>query len=161
MATWTDIETRTPDLAKRVRARFELHGLAVLATLRADGWPRLSGIEPLFAIDELWLGMMRRSRKGDDLRRDPRLTIHAATTDKQVTEGDAKIVGRAVEVTGEEDKAEFLARFAEKNGEAPTDTDFDLVRVDVMEVSMLSPGGDHLVIEWWTEDSGTHRLERY
>lgn len=160
MTTWNDVEQDTPDLAKRVQARFDLHGLALMATLRADGWPRISGIEPLFTAGELWLGMMNGSRKAADLRRDPRLTLHAATADKQVTEGDAKISGRAVEVVGDDEKAAFLARFAEHTGDAPPAGSFELFTLDVTEISTLMPGGDHLVIEWWRHGAGTHRVER-
>jgi hypothetical protein len=30
----------------------------------------------------------------------------------------------------------------------------------VIEVSFLSPGGDHLVIEWWRDGGSVHRVER-
>src|SRR4051812_49049254 len=85
MATWTDIEADAPELAATVRARFEAHGMGLLATLRRDGSPRISGIEPLFALGELWMGMMPGSRKAADVVRDPRFALHSATTDKDVT----------------------------------------------------------------------------
>jgi len=82
MASWTEVAVSAPELAADVRGRFEAHGLALLATVRADGAPRISGIEPLFAGDHLWLGMMEGSRKGADLRREPRFALHSATIDK-------------------------------------------------------------------------------
>src|ERR687886_3125309 len=96
MAAWKDVASSAPELAALVRARFEATGLGLLATLRRDGSPRISGIEPLFTDDELWLGMMPESRKADDLLRDPRFALHSATEDKQVTHGDARLSGRAV-----------------------------------------------------------------
>ena len=99
MTAWNEFETDQPEFAGRVRARFEETGLALAATLRADGAPRLCGWEPLFALGELWLGGMPGSRKSSDVRRDPRLCLHNATTDKDAKAGDAKISGRAVEVT--------------------------------------------------------------
>src|ERR671935_3336335 len=101
MAAWRDVASAAPELAALVRARFEATGLGLLATLRRDGSPRISGIEPLFTADDLWLGMMPGSRKAADLLRDPRFALHSATTDKQVTHGDAKINGRAVVVEDE------------------------------------------------------------
>lgn len=86
MPAWSAVAAEAPELAQRVRARFEATGLRFLATLRGDGAPRVSGIEPLFTDDELWLGMMDRSRKGADRRRDPRLCLHNASADKDVTE---------------------------------------------------------------------------
>src|ERR687886_2491054 len=101
MPAWKDVASAAPELAALVRARFEATGLGLLATLRRDGSPRISGIEPLFTDDELWLGMMPDSRKATDLVRDARFALHSATVDKQVTQGDAKIGGRAVLVEDE------------------------------------------------------------
>jgi hypothetical protein len=159
MATWEKVTIESGELAERVRARFDRYGLGVLATLRRDGSPRLSGIEPFFGEGELWLGMMPDSRKGRDLQRDPRLELHAASTDKQVAEGDAKVSGRAVEVRDDGVKSHFLAAFAEHTGVTPP-TPFTLFRVDVSGLSFLRPESDHLLIEWWDEGSGLHRVER-
>lgn len=95
---WQGVETAVPALAEKVRARFEAHGLALLATLRAGGAPRISGIETLFGEGDLWLGMMPGSVKARDLLRDPRLALHSATTDKNVEAGDAKLSGVALAV---------------------------------------------------------------
>jgi hypothetical protein len=160
MASWNDISTAAPDLAGRVRARFEATGLGFLATLRADGSPRISGIEPLFAGDHVWLGMMPGSRKAADVRRDPRIALHSASVDKQVAEGDAKLSGRALEVADDETFAWFVRTFKEATGYVP-EGPFPLFRVDVTEVSFVRPAGDHLDIEWWREGDGAHRLDRY
>ena len=58
MASWNDVTIAAPALAKAVQGRFEATGLGILATLRKDGSPRVSGVEPLFAVGELWLGSM-------------------------------------------------------------------------------------------------------
>src|SRR5919199_5659869 len=108
MTSWSDVVSAAPELAALVRARFEATGLGLLATLRRDGSPRISGIEPLFALGELWLGMMPGSRKATDLLRDPRFALHSATVDKQVSAGDAKLAGWALAV---QDQAS-LERFA-------------------------------------------------
>src|SRR5438876_3128879 len=42
--SWSDVTEAAPELAERVEERFQAHGLAVMATIRADGSPRLSGI---------------------------------------------------------------------------------------------------------------------
>ena len=159
MASWSAVEAAAPDLAPRVRARFERHGLGLLATLRRDGSPRISGIEPLFTGD-LWLGMMDRSRKGADLRRDPRLCLHSATADKNVSEGDAKLWGQAVPTEDQADVARFLADFAAHTGMQLPPGPMDLFRVDVTQLSILVPAGDHLVIEWWREGEPVQRVER-
>jgi Pyridoxamine 5'-phosphate oxidase len=159
MTTWGDVEREVPELAHLVQARFDDTGLALVATLRADGSPRISGWEPLFAMGELWLGSMPESRKIIDVRRDPRLTLHNATIDKDVAHGDATISGRAVEVTDDEAKGEFVAAF-EQATDQDVPTPFDLFRVEPDRVSMLTSGGDHLVIEWWRPGAGVVRVER-
>jgi pyridoxamine 5'-phosphate oxidase-like protein len=158
---WGEVVAAAPELATAVRARFDAHGLALLATVRRDGSPRLSGLEPLFTDDELWFGMMARSRKGADLRRDGRFALHSATTDKQVTAGDAKLAGRAELVTGADAKAGFARAFEQATGAPPPDGPFDLFRADVSEISLLRPAGDHLDIRWWRPGTGEQRTDRY
>ena len=59
---------------------------------------------------------------------------------KQVTSGDAKIAGRAVEVLDDDVKASFLAQFAEHNGYAPPPGTFELYTLDIAEISTLISG---------------------
>lgn len=156
---WSGVEEAAPELASKVRARFEAHGLALLATLRRDGSPRISGIETLFGEGELWLGMMPGSLKARDLLRDPRLALHSATTDKNVAQGDAKLAGRAVHV---EDEATFdRYRVASGGGHGHSLGGFHLFRVDVGDMSHLVPAGDHLDVEWWSESGGYRAVDRY
>jgi hypothetical protein len=158
--TWAEVEQAAPDLAEAVKERFEATGLAFIATLRADGSPRISGIEPLFAGGELWLGMMPNSRKAQDVLRDPRFALHAATVDKQMTNGDAKISGRAVLADDDETLRRFLEAFEAHNGYAPPPGPFPLFRADVAEVSTVNVAGDRLVVEWWREGGERRRVER-
>jgi len=160
MATWTDVEAAAPELAATVRSRFEAHGLGLLATLRRDGSPRISGIEPLFALGELYLGMMPGSLKAADVERDPRFALHNATTDKNVSEGDAKISGAAVAVVDDEEFARFGEAFAAATGYPPPPARFPLFKADVKEVSTVKPAGDHLDIESWREGRGLRKVER-
>ena len=160
MAAWNDVTTASPELAALVRARIEATGLALLATLRHDGSPRISGIEPSFFGDHLWIGMMDGSRKGRDLQRDPRFALHNATVDKTVAEGDVKISGRAIEVLDDAEKAEFLRLFETANGYAPPPGPMQLFTADITEVVTVKPDGDHLDIDTWIEGRGTSHLER-
>lgn len=96
MATWKQFDTAAPELAAEIRARFEAHETHVLATLRKDGSPRVSGSEVTFTGDELTFGSMPGARKAHDLLRDGRCAIHA-----HPAQGDAKIAGIAVAVPAE------------------------------------------------------------
>ena len=163
MATWSEVEQAVPELAEAVRAAFDAHKHKVLATLRADGSPRLSGNEATFRDGDVWLGMMHQSRKALDLRRDARLELHSAPVDEELKLGDARLAGRAVEVTDPEMLRSFAAASApeEDTGtEAPEP--YHLFRVDVTDITLIRIGdpADHLVIESWSDDAGYKRIER-
>lgn len=161
MTNWNDFETAAPTLAAHARERFEAHGLAVLATLRKDGSPRVSGIEPLIAEGELWLGMMPGSRKSLDIQRDPRLSLHNATVDKAVTDGDVRVSGRGVRTTDPDDFVAMRAAFEAASGSPPPPGPFDLYKVDLTDVVSIRPAGDHLEIESWTPEGGLRSVDRF
>jgi nitroimidazol reductase NimA-like FMN-containing flavoprotein (pyridoxamine 5'-phosphate oxidase superfamily) len=148
VTAWGAVERAEPELARRVRALFDAHRHTTLATLRADGSPRISGIEAVFEDDELTFGSMAKSRKGADLHRDPRFAMHSATVDPveeapQQWPGEAKISGRAVLVERDDEGA-------------------DLFRADITEVvhTHLDERATMLVVEWWSPATGLHRVER-
>ena len=72
MTAWRDVEAAAPELAARVRELFEARTHKTIATLRADGAPRISGIECEFVDGELQFGLMIGAREGADLRRTAR-----------------------------------------------------------------------------------------
>ena len=110
MASWAEVAAEVPDLAARVRSAFAAGRHATLATLRADGAPRISGIEVEFGDDgELRIGSMAGARKASDLQRDPRFALHGPTADPGEGgagwPGEAKVAGRAVETHRSDDGA--------------------------------------------------------
>jgi len=98
MATWQDFEKAAPELARLGRECFDRTGVAMLGTLRRDGSPRISPIEPYFARDELLFGAMTWSAKARDLARDARCVLHSAVTDAGGPDGELKLYGRAIAV---------------------------------------------------------------
>jgi predicted pyridoxine 5'-phosphate oxidase superfamily flavin-nucleotide-binding protein len=93
---WRDFEEATPELAAFGRQRFEATHVALLGSVRRDGSPRISPIEPYLVVDRLLLGMLAASHKARDLRRDPRCTLHSSVSDVNGSEGEFKVHGRAV-----------------------------------------------------------------
>jgi len=134
--------------------------LGLLATIRSNGFPRISGIEPMFA-DDLWLGMMPDSRKAKDLMNNPRLCLHSATEDKNVAKGDAKVAGLGILVEQDEVIESFRRAFAAHAGAEPPPGPMHLFRVDVTEMSFVRPNVDHLVIEWWKRGGVAQTVKRY
>lgn len=158
--SWREFENSEPDLARRVRRRFEVgSGLAMLATVRSDGWPRVSALEPpLFGRGEIWLGMMEGSRKAADLIRDGRLALHAPALDREVREGDAKLSGVAVDASARFD--EYLGA-ADDSGTPLPPGPYPVFVVGLTMVSFLLPAGDHLRIDVWTPGGGLRVVDRY
>ncbi|MCW2694386.1 MAG: pyridoxamine 5-phosphate oxidase-related FMN-binding protein [Mycobacterium sp.] len=158
MSSWHDFAAAAPELAARVRERLEATGLALIATLTSDGSPRISPVEPLIALGELWLGMMPASRKAADLRRDPRIALHGATVDKQVTAGDAKLAGRAEQVTDPATVQAYREAFGAQAGE-PVPPALALFRVELTSASFLMPAGDRLDVTVWREGGPAATVE--
>ncbi|MET9434497.1 pyridoxamine 5'-phosphate oxidase family protein [Streptomyces sp. NPDC006551] len=152
--TWSAFAAAEPELAATVRERFGRYTHHVLATVRKDGSPRLTGLEVNFRFEELWLAMMPNSRKALDLRRDPRCSLLAnpgGGTD--MDGGDVRVSGRATEVTD----PETLERFATEVGAPPP---FHLFLVEPTEVVRTSVEGDELVVRTWTPGRPVRTIRR-
>ena len=154
MTTWHDIELAAPAFAARVQQRFDAGTNKTLATLRADGSPRISATESKFEAGELTLGMMPDSLKLRDVRRDPRVALHSPTLEPPPTGpdappwlGDAKVAGRLIEISPPEDNQFPGAGY---------------FRLDIREVALTYVGepADHLVIESWSPEAGYRRRTR-
>jgi hypothetical protein len=130
MVSWADFVAEAPELARLGSARFDATGLCLVGTLRRDGWPRISPVEPLIAHDNLYLGMMPRSTKALDLRRDPRCVVHSTTSDRDGAEGDFKLYGHAVEI-GEPDERDRYGEALYEAIEWRPEGDFHLFAIDV------------------------------
>jgi hypothetical protein len=97
--TWHEFEDAAPELAELGRRRFEATHVALLGTLRRNGSPRISPIEPYLTRDRLLLGMLAGSQKARDLLRDSRCTVHSSVMDVNGSDGEFKLHGRAVLVS--------------------------------------------------------------
>jgi hypothetical protein len=158
MASFADLDAAEPAFASRVRAAFDAHGHKFLATLRADGSPRISGIEMRFVGGEPWLAGMPGSVKFADLRRDPRFALHSGSDEPDAFTADAKLAGRAAEVTA----PEVWQRYAVEAGVPEGLGGFVLFRVDVDQVVLTALNDEKtaLVISSWRPDAGLVVTER-
>ncbi len=94
--TWQRFATDAPEMAELGKQLLEQSGVAVVGTIRADGSPRISSIEPVILDGQIYLGMMWRSRKALDLLRDPRLVLRNAICTSTGDEAEIILRGRAV-----------------------------------------------------------------
>ncbi|KUP95234.1 pyridoxamine 5'-phosphate oxidase family protein [Thermobifida cellulosilytica] len=154
MTNWESFAAQAPRLAAAVRARFTAHRHHVLATLRRDGSPRVSGTEVSFHGPDLVIGSMPGSVKARDLLRDGRFALHANPGDGSMTGGDAKVSGTAVEVTAPEELESFRRRTDVPPGP------FHLFRLELRDAVLTSVEGDALVVDLWQAGSGVRRFTR-
>jgi Pyridoxamine 5'-phosphate oxidase len=157
VARWGEFAAEAPELAARARGFLEAHKHKTIATLRSDGSPRISGIECEILDGDLRFGSMWRAVKALDLRRDPRFALHSGSIDPPAWEGDAKIAGRAIELSDEAKAAHREAREAA----APAGP-WHLFSAEISEVVVvaLDDARDKLVIESWHEGRGISSIER-
>ncbi|WP_406412620.1 pyridoxamine 5'-phosphate oxidase family protein [Streptomyces halstedii] len=152
--SWEDFRTEQPAFADTARERFQQYRHHVLATLRKDGSPRVTGLGVAFGRGELWLGMMPNSRKALDLRRDPRFSLQANPgPGAEMADGDVRVSGRAFEVT---DPA-VRAGYAEDT--SPPEP-FLLFRAEPDEVVRTGLDGQEIVLQVWRPGRPLRTLRR-
>jgi Pyridoxamine 5'-phosphate oxidase len=95
--SWQNLEVSAPEIARLGKERLDQARVALLATLRKDGWPRISPVEPSLSQGHILFGAMSWSLKAHDLLRDPRCVLHTAITGPDSGEGELKLYGFAIE----------------------------------------------------------------
>jgi Pyridoxamine 5'-phosphate oxidase len=153
--SWRDFEDAAPELAQAARERFEATRIGLLGTLRADGSPRISPIEPYFTSEALLLGAMARSLKIRDLERDPRCVLHSAVSDPDAGAPEFKLYGTAVEADAEE-LEDAPAEAWWRSYPQETASVFSLTVEEAASIVWELERGEMTVTRW----SATHGLEQ-
>ena len=151
-ATWQQFAEAAPELAALGEAQFARTGLALVGTLRRDGWPRISPVEPFIADGQLYLGMMRRSVKALDLLRDPRCVVHSTVVDRHGTEGEFKVYGRAAEVTDPDEWRLFAEAVYAAIGFRPTEGEGHCFAIAIESVAFSRLEGEEFHRQVWRAD---------
>jgi Pyridoxamine 5'-phosphate oxidase len=151
MVAWGEFVDAAPHIAETFTRRHAATGnLCLLATLRSDGSPRISPIEPRIVEGQLVLVGMPGTTKFRDLGRDPRFCLHTATVDPHLGDGDAKVWG---EVVNEQDKRlhqRFATKLFEESGFDLRGKDIDPFYVaDITSASSIEVDKNKLKIRIW------------
>lgn len=163
MLTWQEFTNVAPRIAAIFARRHAATGsLCMLGTLRPDGFPRVSPMEPRFFEGQLWISGIPDTAKFRDLGRDPRFTLHTATVDTLVSEGDAKVWGTVEDV---QDEA-LHARYAEN---LFAETGFDLrgqkfapfFAARLVGASAVEVIAEHLDVTVWKEGSAERVIRKH
>jgi hypothetical protein len=148
---WADFERAAPRLAGLGRERLLAPGVVLVGTIRHDGSPRISPVEPFVLDGQLWLSMLWASHKAADLDRDPRVLVHSIVTSRDGGDGEFKLRGWC---RAETDRT-VLERYADAVSAAlgwrPDLGRVHLFWVDIDSVSFLrydNATGDQFTVLW-------------
>lgn len=146
---WEDLQSQAPRLAGAAHDRLIAPGVVLVVTIRRDGTPRVSPVEPLILDGDLWLSMMWQSRKAADLVRDDRILVHSITTTRDGNEGEVKVRGRAVAIDDLGTRARYCDAVVAL-GWRPQEPYFHLFRVEIADVTYIryATTGDQHVARW-------------
>ena len=147
--TWGQFAERAPELAALGEGQLARTGLALVGTLRRDGWPRISPVEPFIVDGNLYLGMMWRWRKALDLLRDPRCVVHSTVVDRKGSEGEFKVYSHAVEITDLDERRRFGDAVFEAIGFRPEEPGFHCFAVSIESVAFTKLRDDQMHHQVW------------
>jgi hypothetical protein len=148
---WSDFEEQQPRFAALGRERLAGPGVVLVGTVRKDGSPRISPVEPLFWNGDLWLSMGLGTMKARDLARDSRVLVHSVVTSRDGGDGEFKVRGRAVPEGDPEQNARIADAIAETLGWRPEVGKFHLFRIEVDDVTFIH----------WDERNNDQYLSRW
>jgi len=151
MTTWNEFVEAAPRIATVFTRRHSATGnLCLLATVRADGSPRISPMEPRIFEGQLLLIGMPNTTKYRDLDRDPRFCLHTATVDPHVGDGDAKLFGVAVDLRDADLHQRFAAMLFDETGMDLRGQEFGpFYAADLTGASAVEIVDGHLDITVW------------
>ena len=147
--TWQEFAQQDPELAALGQERLDRNGLLMLATLRKNGWPRISPVEPLFFNGQLYLGMMWRSQKALDLLRDSRCTVHNAVSDRHASEGEFKVYGPALAITDSDERERYAEAVFRKIGFRPEEPEYHCFAIDIQSAAANTLIGEKFQHQVW------------
>jgi hypothetical protein len=151
MTTWKEFTEVAPRIAAIFTRRHAATGnLCMLATLRSDGFHRISPIEPRIFEDQLWIVGMPDTTKFRDLGRDPRFCLHTATVDTEVKDGDAKLWGVVENIQDTALHQRFATALFEETGLDLRGQRFDhFYAGDLVGAAAVEVGGGHMDVTVW------------
>ncbi|WP_063050473.1 pyridoxamine 5'-phosphate oxidase family protein [Nocardia arthritidis] len=163
MTSWSRFIEEAPHVAEIFLRRHRAAGnLCMLGTLRSDGYPRISPVEPRIFEEFLVLAGMPGTTKFRDLARDPRFCLHTATVDTNVSDGDAKLFGTVVDLPDRDVHARFAQHLFDATGFDVRGREFDHFYVaDLTGASTVEVAGNRLDITIWKPGEGERVVHKH
>jgi hypothetical protein len=149
---WDAFAAAAPELAGLGEERLRAKELCLVGTLRKNGWPRISPVEPEFVDGELLLGMMWQSPKALDLLRDPRIVVHSVVSERSGKEGDFKLYGRVADVQDPDRRAAYRAAIKARIDWEPPEPNYHLFAIDIDSAGFVTFADPRYGLAWNPQD---------
>jgi hypothetical protein len=159
MLTWQTLRTLAPELVTVGEGRLRQFRVAMLGTIRSDGTPRISPVEPYLGSGELLLGLIRASAKARDLLRDPRCTLHSIIDDPDAGDPELMLRGRFVEVGAAARRGDPDAWWLSFEETAPLVGTIELESASLLRFNLAR--SELSVMHWTPMDGLTERRKPY
>ena len=156
---WDQFTAACPELSSLGEERLRVRELCLVGTLRRNGWPRITPVEPDFVDGELMLGMMWRSPKALDLLRDPRLVVHSVVSRREGDEGDFKLYAWAVQVDDPAVRARYRETIKARIDWEPEEPNYHLFAIDIGSAGFVTFAEDDRYGLAWDPERGLRRWE--
>jgi hypothetical protein len=157
---WDEFTQAAPELAALGEERLRRRELCLVGTLRRNGWPRITPVEPDFVDGQLMLGMMWRSPKALDLLRDPRLVVHSVVSRREGDEGDFKLYARAVQVDDPAVRSRYRETIKDRIGWEPEEPNYHLFAIEVESAGFVTFAAENRYGLAWDPGDGLRRWEQ-
>ena len=149
---WRDVERLTGPLAAAAALRFAAHEHHVMATVRADGRPRVSGTNIYITDGMMWLGMMPGAARQRDLEARPWCSVHSAPLNAELPHGEGDVRIDADVRRLDDGESRRLLRAIDRGDESMPGV---LVELLVRSMSLVEVEGGELVVTSWSPAKGT------
>jgi general stress protein 26 len=139
-----------PELAAAGRRLLYTHGvgLGYLATVRADGAPRVHPVCPVIDRDGLYVFIGNHSPKVHDLRRDGRYALHTFPIEEK--DDEFFVAGRVRIVDDEAERAHVYATYTAQGTFTTDDTLFELLLERALHAEYAARGSWPPIYTRWT-----------
>jgi hypothetical protein len=153
-----EFERAAREIARPGRERLEAARLGLLGTLRRDGSPRISPVEPHVAEGHLLFAAMAWTAKAHDLARDPRCVVHSVVSDPDGADGELKLYGRAEAV--EDDDLRDAAAGAWWARRPPSEARVFTLDIEQAAFVTWDIGRGIMIARRWSPERGADVVER-
>lgn len=146
MATWGEFADARPDMAGVLRSSLDWIPITYLATVSADGAPRVHPVCPVIADGRMYVAMLPSSPKAGDLRRDGRYAMHALPGKR---DDEFYVTGRATLIEDEPTRALVTETAAHEIRADDLIFDFDIERAMTAYWEKVGQPGTYPVRQFW------------